>query len=159
RGRVLGVVPKSFLPNYKEFYEARWFSLAAAAHGRYVALNGVSVPFGTDQLFDAADVEGLVVGVEICEDLWVPIPPSSYQALRGATVLLNLSASNEVIGKAAYRRQLVLSQSGRCLAAYVYASCGVGESTTDLVFGGHCLIAENGTMLGESRRFQRDETL
>ena len=102
------------------------------------------------------DVPGSIVGVEICEDLWVPIPPSSLQALAGATVLVNLSASNEVIGKADYRRQLVVDQSGRCIAGYVYASCGVAESTTDVVFGGHCLIAENGTLLAESQRFQRD---
>src|SRR5205085_8430659 len=98
-------------------------------------------------------------GVEICEDLWVPIPPSSFQALRGATVLVNLSASNEIIGKAAYRKQLVVNQSGRCMAAYVYASAGVWESTTDVVFGGHCLVAENGTMLAEARRFQRVSNL
>src|SRR5947209_6088752 len=159
RGKVLGVVPKSFIPNYKEFYEGRWFAAAATARSRQIVLNGEPVPFGTDQLFDAVDVEGLIVGVEICEDLWVPIPPSSFQALRGATVLVNLSASNEVIGKANYRRQLVLNQSGRCMAAYVYASCGVHESTTDVVFGGHCLIAENGTLLTESRRFVREETL
>jgi NAD+ synthase (glutamine-hydrolysing) len=159
RGHVLGVVPKSFIPNYKEFYEARWFSPAATARSRHVVLNGETIPFGTDLLFDAEDVEGLTVGVEICEDLWVPIPPSSFQALRGATVLVNLSASNEVIGKASYRRQLVLSQSGRCVAVYVYISCGVSESTTDVVFGGHCLIAENGNLLAESRRFSRDEPL
>src|SRR5262245_9020893 len=143
RGRVIGVVPKSFIPNYKEFYEGRWFAAAATARSREITLCGEAVPFGTDRLFAAADVEALTVGVEICEDLWVPIPPSSAQALAGATVLVNLSASNEVIGKAAYRRQLVVNQSGRCLAAYVYSSCGVGESTTDVVFGGHCLIAEN----------------
>ncbi len=159
QGRVLGIVPKSFIPNYKEFYEGRWFAAAATARSREVILHGEAVPFGTAQMFDAVDVEGLLVGVEICEDLWVPIPPSSFQALRGATVLVNLSASNEVIGKAAYRRQLVLNQSARCLAAYVYASCGVWESTTDVVFGGHCLIAENGTLLAESRRFQRDSSL
>src|SRR5947209_1670910 len=159
RGKVLGVVPKSFIPNYKEFYEGRWFAAAATARSRQIVLNGEPVPFGTDQLFDAVDVEGLIVGVEICEDLWVPIPPSSFQALRGATVLVNLSASNEVIGKANYRRQLVLNQSGRCMAAYVYASCGVHESTTDVVFGGHCLIAENGTLLEESARFRREEAL
>jgi NAD+ synthase (glutamine-hydrolysing) len=158
-GRVLGVVPKSFIPNYKEFYEGRWFTPAATARSREITLNGQTVPFGTDRLFTASDAEGLVVGVEICEDLWVPIPPSSFQALRGATVLVNLSASNDVIGKAAYRRQLVLNQSGRCIAAYVYTSCGVWESTTDVVFGGHCLIAENGTLLAESERFRRDETL
>jgi NAD+ synthase (glutamine-hydrolysing) len=159
RGRVLGVVPKSFIPNYKEFYEGRWFAAAATARSREIVLNGVTVPFGPDQLFAAGDADALVVGVEICEDLWVPVPPSSFQALRGATVLVNLSASNEVIGKAGYRRQLVVNQSGRCLAAYVYSSCGVWESTTDVVFGGHCLVAENGTLLAESRRFQRDEGL
>jgi NAD+ synthase (glutamine-hydrolysing) len=157
QGRVLGVIPKSYIPNYKEFYEARWFASARAARSKQVMLNGETVPFGTDQLFAASDLEGLVVGVEVCEDLWVPIPPSSYQALRGATVLVNLSASNEVIGKAAYRRQLVLNQAGRCWAAYVYASSGVWESTTDVVFGGHCLIAENGILLAESARLQREE--
>lgn len=159
RGRVLGVVPKSFIPNYKEFYEGRWFAAAATARSREVILWGQRIPFGTDRLFQAEDADGLTVGVEICEDLWVPIPPSSSQALAGATVLVNLSASNEVIGKAAYRRQLVVNQSGRCMAAYIYSSCGVGESTTDVVFGGHCLIAENGALLTESERFQRGASL
>jgi NAD+ synthase (glutamine-hydrolysing) len=159
QGKVLGVIPKSFIPNYKEFYEARWFSPAASARSREVILDGVTVPFGTDQLFEARDGHGLTVGVEICEDLWVPIPPSSVQALHGATVLVNLSASNETIGKPGYRRQLVVNQSGRCLAAYVYASCGVWESTTDVVFGGHCLIAENGVLLAESPRFERRDSL
>src|SRR5262249_31583476 len=110
RGRVLGLVPKSFIPNYKEFYEGRWFAAAATARSRAVELGGAAVPFGTDYLFAAADVEGLILGVEICEDLWVPIPPSSWQAIAGATLLLNLSASNEIIGKAAYRHQLVVNQ-------------------------------------------------
>jgi NAD+ synthase (glutamine-hydrolysing) len=159
RGKVLGIVPKSFIPNYKEFYERRWFAAAAAARSREVALFGAVVPFGADRLFAAADADGLVLGVEICEDLWVPSPPSSAQALAGATVLVNLSASNEVVGKAQYRRQLVENQSGRCIAAYIYAACGVHESTTDVVFGGHCMIAENGVMLTEAPRFRRDETL
>jgi NAD+ synthase (glutamine-hydrolysing) len=159
RGRLLGVVPKSYLPTYKEFYEARWFAPAVKANRSEIDIGGQTVLFGTDRLFAAADVEGLIVGVEICEDLWVPSPPSSAQALAGASVLVNLSASNEIIGKASYRRQLVAAQSGRCLAAYVYASCGVGESTTDLVFGGHGLIAENGTLLAESRRFLREDAL
>jgi NAD+ synthase (glutamine-hydrolysing) len=159
RGRVLGIVPKSFIPNYKEFYEQRWFAPAATARSRQIVLQDGPAPFGTDRVFAADNMEGVVVGVEICEDLWVPIPPSSYQALNGATVLVNLSASNEVIGKANYRRQLVVNQSGRCMAAYIYASCGVCESTTDLVFGGHCLIAENGTLLAESVRFQRQDSL
>jgi NAD+ synthase (glutamine-hydrolysing) len=159
RGRILGLVPKSFIPNYKEFYEGRWFAAAATARSRQVVLNGEAIPFGTHLLLDATNVEGLILGVEICEDLWVPIPPSSFQALRGATLLVNLSASNEVIGKSAYRRQLVVNQSGRCIAAYVYAACGVWESTTDVVFGGHSLIAENGVLLAESRRFQRADEL
>jgi NAD+ synthase (glutamine-hydrolysing) len=155
-GRILGLVPKSFIPNYKEFYEGRWFAAAATARSAQVTLDGVAVLFGTGQLFDAtATVEGLVVGVEICEDLWVPIPPSSFQALRGATLLVNPSASNEVIGKSAYRRQLVINQSARCIAAYIYAASGVWESTTDVVFGGHCLIAENGVALAEASRFHR----
>jgi NAD+ synthase (glutamine-hydrolysing) len=158
-GQILGVVPKSYLPNYKEFYEARWFSPAGNARSREIVLLGATVPFGSDLLFPALDGPGLTVGIEICEDLWVPIPPSSTQALAGASVLLNLSASNEVIGKAAYRKQLVINQSGRCLAAYAYASCGVWESTTDVVFGGHCLIAENGTLLAESPRFLRQPNL
>jgi NAD+ synthase (glutamine-hydrolysing) len=159
RGKILGVVPKSFLPNYKEFYEARWFAPASKANRRDINIAGQTVSFGTDRLFAAEDWEALIVGVEICEDLWVPVPPSSAQALDGATVLVNLSASNETIGKATYRRQLVLSQSGRCMAGYIYTSCGVGESTTDVVFGGHCLIAENGTMLAESHRFLREDSL
>ena len=158
RGRLLGLVPKSFIPNYKEFYERRWFASAATVRSRHVAVRGAAVPFGVDRLF-TAEGGALTLGVEICEDLWTPVPPSSHQALAGATLLVNLSASNEVIGKAAYRRQLVVNQSGRCMAAYVYASCGVWESTTDVVFGGHCLIAENGMLLTESRRFQRDDVL
>jgi NAD+ synthase (glutamine-hydrolysing) len=159
RGKVLGVVPKSFIPNYKEFYEGRWFAAAVTARSKEITLDGTAVPFGTDRLFAAGDAEALTLGVEVCEDLWVPVPPSSGQALAGATVLVNLSASNEVIGKAVYRRELVVNQSGRCMAAYVYASCGVHESTTDVVFGGHCLIAENGVLLAESARFRRDPTL
>jgi NAD+ synthase (glutamine-hydrolysing) len=124
-----------------------------------IALNGAEAPFGTDLLFAAAGEPEIVIGIEICEDLWVATPPSSEQALNGANLLVNLSASNEVIGKAEYRRELVSSQSGRCIAAYVYASSGVHESTTDLVFGGHCLIAENGSILAESPRFARDATL
>lgn len=159
-GAVLGVVPKSYLPNYKEFYEARWFAPGMRLRNQTVTLLDQNVPFGTDLLFDAsARLPGLVVGVEICEDLWLPIPPSAWQALAGACVLVNLSASNEVIGKAAYRRQLVANQSGHCAAGYVYSSCGVHESTTDVVFGGHCMIAENGTLLCETERFQREALL
>jgi NAD+ synthase (glutamine-hydrolysing) len=158
QGKVLGFVPKSYLPNYKEFYEARWFTPAGLFHTT-VDFADSPVPFGTDVLFAAPSFEGLRFGIEICEDLWTPNPPSSRQALAGALLLLNLSGSNEVIGKANYRRQLVVNQSGRCLGAYVYCSCGVWESTTDLVFGGHCLIAENGNLIAESPRFNRQAAL
>jgi NAD+ synthase (glutamine-hydrolysing) len=160
RGRVLGIVPKSYLPNYKEFYDARYYAAAERARSDTAKLaGGERAPFGTDLLFHAPAEPDVIVGVEICEDLWTPVPPSSHQALAGANLLVNLSASNEVIGKVPYRRQLVGAQSGRCIAGYVYASCGVHESTTDLVFGGHCMIAENGTILAESERFRRDEQL
>lgn len=150
-GKILGVVPKQHIPTYKEFYEGRWFQPATAGERSEIDLAGHSVPFGTDILFEAADGK-VVVGIEICEDLWVAIPPSTHQAASGATILLNLSASNETIGKSTYRRDLVVGQSGRCIAAYAYAGAGPTESTTDLVFGGHCLIAENGRLLAESSR-------
>lgn len=153
--RLLGVVPKTYLPNYKEFYDGRYFHPAKHCRSNSVTLAGQTVPFGTDLLFRAENAPAFALGVEICEDLWMPVPPSSFQVLAGATVLANLSASNETIGKSNYRRQLVIGQSGRCLAGYVYSSAGTGESTTDLVFGGHCLIAENGSLLAESERFQR----
>ncbi len=159
RGRLLGLVPKSFIPNYKEFYERRWFAAAATARSRQVVVHGEVVPFGTDRLFAAADVEGLTLGVEICEDLWVPCRPARTRPSPAPPCSSTCPPATKSIGKAAYRRQLVVNQSGRCMAAYVYASCGVGESTTDVVFGGHCLIAENGTLLAESRRFQRDDAL
>ena len=159
QGRLLGMVPKSYLPTYQEFYEQRWFAPAQAAPASEVALFGLSVPFGADLLFHAEDWSDLTIGVEICEDLWVPQPPSVRHAVEGATVLLNLSGSNEGTSKAAYRRQLVTSQAARCIAAYVYSACGSGESTTDLAFGGHCLIAENGSLLAESVPFSAAETL
>ena len=158
RGELVGIVPKSFIPNYKEFYEIRWFTPAARAVSKFIDFDKELIPFGTDLLFES-DIEGLTIGVEICEDLWVPIPPSCFQAVHGATVLCNLSASNEIIGKVGYRRQLIRNQSGRCVSAYVYSSCGVTESTTDVVFGGHCVIAENAALLAETERFQRDETM
>jgi NAD+ synthase (glutamine-hydrolysing) len=151
-GRVIGVVPKQFLPTYKEFYEARWFHPADGGEPTAIDLGGGGdrVPFGIDLLFEGP--EGVTVGVEICEDLWVPSPPSASQAMAGATILLNPSASNDTIGKAGYRRALVTGQSGRCVSCYAYAGAGPGESTTDLVFGGHLMIAENGSMLAESRQ-------
>lgn len=153
KGRVLGVVPKCFLPNSSEFYERRWFSPADTLTATSLRLHGQDIPIGTELLFEARDVAGFVLGVEICEDLWTVIPPSSHLALGGATLLVNLSASPEVLGKAPYRRHLVMQQAARCLAAYLYAGAGAGESTTDVVYSGHCLIAENGTLLGEGERF------
>ncbi|MDG3007954.1 NAD(+) synthase [Paludisphaera mucosa] len=153
---VRGVVPKQHLPNYKEFYERRWFRPARGEEPAEVEILGRPTPFGVDLLFPAEGAgeagRDVVLGVEICEDLWLPIPPSASQALAGATILLNASASNETIGKSAYRTDLVVGQSARCIAAYAYAGSGPTESTTDLVFGGHCLIAENGWRLEESRR-------
>ncbi len=148
-GEVVGIVPKTFLPTYREFYEGRHFRGGSLSDPATVELFQLEVPFGTDLLFRCGEA---TIAIEICEDLWTPIPPSSAAAVAGANVLLNLSASNETIGKVAWRRDLVRSQSGRCIAAYAYASSGPGESTSDLVFGGHCLIAENGVILNESRR-------
>ena len=152
-GRLVGVVPKTYLPNYREFYEARQFTPGDAARAREVTLAGQRAPFGNDLLFKAEEIDGFVLHVEICEDLWVPTPPSSFAALAGATVVANLSASNVVVGKEGYRRQLVGNQSARCLAAYLYSAAGLGESTTDLAWDGHAVVYENGTLVAESRRF------
>jgi NAD+ synthase (glutamine-hydrolysing) len=154
QGRVLGVTPKTYLPNYREFYERRQFTPGDSAVRETIDLGDQrDVPFGSRLLFRVPAQPRLVFHVEVCEDLWVPVPPSSLAALAGATVLLNLSASNITIGKADYRRLLVASQSARCLAAYLYAGAGFGESTTDLAWDGHALIYENGTRLAESERF------
>ncbi len=153
RGHVLGIVPKSFLPTAWEFYERRWFSPASTLTAD-VAFCGDQAPLiGTDLIFEAVDVPHCRVSVEICEDLWAVVPPSSRAALQGATITVNLSASDELLGKAEYRRQLVAQQSGRCVSAYIYSSAGPGESSTDLVFSGHNLIAENGGILAEAKRF------
>jgi NAD+ synthase (glutamine-hydrolysing) len=159
RGQVLGVVPKSYLPNYREFYEKRQFSAARDAMGGTISLLGDSVPFGSDLLFVSRDLEGFVLHVEICEDLWVPIPPSSFASLAGATVLANLSASNVTIGKADYRRLLCASQSARTISAYLYAAADGGESTTDLAWDGQALVYENGELLAESQRFATEGQL
>lgn len=150
-GELLGFVPKTYLPNSGEFYERRWFSPSTTLTEQYSDFEGA--PIGTDLLFEAADFPGFTLGIDICEDLWMVIPPSCHAALSGATVLANLSASNEVLGKFQYRRQLVGQQSARCLTSYVYSSAGAGESSTDTVFSGHCLVMENGALLGESERF------
>jgi NAD+ synthase (glutamine-hydrolysing) len=153
RGRLLGVVPKRYLPNYREFYEMRQFTPGDACPRSEIALAGRRAPFGTHLLFRHAEQPGLVLFAEICEDLWVPAPPSSFAALAGATVIANLSASNVVVGKEQYRRELASNQSARCLAAYLYSAAGPGESTTDLAWDGHAMIWEDGSLLAESRRF------
>jgi NAD+ synthase (glutamine-hydrolysing) len=153
RGRIAGVVPKSFLPNYREYYEHRWFAPGAGIVGREIELAGQRAPFGTDLLFAASGLRDFVFHVEICEDVWAPTPPSTLGALAGAAVLLNLSASNVVIGKAAERETLCASQSMRCQAAYVYSAAGPGESTTDLAWDGQATIHELGALLASTARF------
>lgn len=159
QGRVLGIVPKTYLPNYREFYEKRQFTSGRDAVSREVCFLGRSVPFGNDLVFDATNVEGFTLHVEICEDVWTPIPPSTYAALAGATVLANLSASNITVGKAEYRRGLCALQSARCVAAYMYSAAGPGESTTDLAWDGHALIYENSDLLAEAERFAGEEQI
>ena len=158
-GRVAGIVPKIFLPNYREFYEERWFSPGAEARSRSVEIEGQLIPFGLDLLFKLRGIEAAVIGVEICEDLWVPLAPHEYQALAGATVLVNLSASNEILGKTDWRRTMTGSESGRCIATYCYTSSGIGESSNDIVYSGHALIAENGVILKESERLSSNPQL
>lgn len=153
RGRILGIVPKSHLPNYREFYEKRHFAAGAGTEGQMIRLASADIPFGPDLLFKAEDLPGFTLHVEICEDLWVPVPPSAQGALAGATVLANLSASNITIGKAETRNQLSASQSARCLAAYLYAAAGAGESTTDVAWDGQASIFELGETLAETERF------
>jgi len=160
RGKIVGIVPKTYLPNYREFYERRQFAPADYAVCENVDLLGQKgIPFGNRLLFRVENQPLLTFYVEICEDVWVPIPPSSYAALAGATVIVNLSASNITVGKADYRRQLVANQSGRCLSAYLYSASGMGESTTDLAWDGHGMIYENGSRVAESERFSYTEQL
>ena len=155
-GKVAGIVPKSYLPNTNEFYEQRWFTSALQGTPDKLWIDGVEIPFGTDLLFPIDNVPGCTIGIEICEDLWAVSPPSGELAVAGATMLLNPSASNELLGKVEYRRDLVRQQSARCLAAYLYAGVGSGESTTDTVYAGHCMVAENGSILVETERFRFD---
>ena len=153
-GKILGIVPKSYIPNYSEFYEKRWFTEAAMLIGETVNLPFQNdIPFGTNLIFACGDYK---FGVEICEDLWVTIPPSSYLSLLGANIIGNLSASNELVSKKDYRLSLVSNQSARCMTSYIYSSAGVHESTTDLLFSGHLIISENGSILKENNRFQRE---
>ncbi len=157
-GKILGVIPKMFIPNYNEFYEKRWF--APAPRGREeIELLGQTTVFGQGTLFRMSGMSSCVIGAEICEDLWTAKPPSTDLALSGATIIVNLSASNECVGKSEYRKTLVSSHSARLVAGYVYCSAGDGESTTDLVFSGHNLIAENGKILAESKLFENEITV
>ena len=155
RGNILGLTTKTFLPNYGEFYEMRQFR-PGPDMARWITLEGKKIPFGPQLLFVAEQMEELVVSAEICEDVWSPIPPSTLAAREGATVIVNCSASDETIGKAAYRESLIEGQSARLICGYIYANAGEGESTTDLVFGGHNIIAENGTTLASSNRFSNE---
>ena len=161
-GKIHGLVPKTYIPNYREFYEQRWFASGRDLPIKEIELFGRTIPIGMDLLFKFQNIPGLTLGVEICEDLWVPLPPSSYQALAGATIIANLSASNDLVGKEDYRKDLVIGQSGRTISGYIYASTGAHESTTDLVFGGHSIIAENGSLLAEQNQltdFSRESRL
>lgn len=159
-GKILGVAVKSYLPNYREFYEARQFSPAAASIAHQIDLAGEKkVPFGPDLIFKVNNIKNLNLYFELCEDVWVPVPPSSFAAMAGATVIGNLSASNVTIGKSEYRHQLASNQSARCLAAYLYAAAGFGESTTDVAWDGHAMIYENGNLLAESERFSPQEQI
>ncbi|MBN1070519.1 NAD(+) synthase [Clostridium botulinum] len=154
KGKILGIVPKSYIPNYSEFYEKRWFTEGLSLETEEIDLPiQKNVPFGTNLIFSSQIAN---FGVEICEDLWVTIPPSSYLSLLGAHIIGNLSASNELVSKKDYRKSLVSSQSARCLCSYIYASAGVHESSTDLLFSGHLMISENGSILKENERFQRE---
>lgn len=153
KGNILGVIPKTYLPNYNEFYEKRWFTSGKGIINQEIDILNQKVPFGVDLLFEDIENKEICFAVEICEDLWSLCPPSNNYALNGATIIFNLSASNELIGKYEYRRELVTSQSARCVCAYIYSSSGVNESTTDLVFSGHSLITENGILLSENERF------
>jgi NAD+ synthase (glutamine-hydrolysing) len=159
RGKILGIVPKTYLPNYREFYEKRQFNSGRNAVRTEQPFLGHLVPFGNDLVFEANSISDFLIHVEICEDLWTPISPSTFAALAGATVLANLSASNITIGKADYRRDLCAAQSGKCLAAYLYSAAGHGESTTDLAWDGHAIIYENNELLAESQRFSDAEQM
>ena len=158
-GRLLGVVPKSYLPNYREFYEKRWFARGATCRGLTIAVGGIGAPFGADLIFAAENLPGFVFGMEICEDYWAPIPPGTYAALAGATILLNMSASPVTIGRADDRIVHCRSMSSRSVCAYAYSASGYGESTTDLAWDGHGMTYELGEMMAESARFDRDAEL
>jgi len=157
-GSLWGIVPKMYIPGYKEYYEERWFSpgFVLSGQGHYAEISGQKIPFGPDMIFMEEGRPETSFGIEICEDLWVPVPPSCFLSMNGARIIFNPSASNETVGKSDYRKELVAQQSGRCISGYVYACSGIDESTTDLVFSGHSLIAENGAILKESDKYRRE---
>lgn len=159
KGKILGLIPKTCLPNYSEFYEERWFASSADIISDEITICGQTVPIGADILFTVENIKNLTIGIEVCEDLWSPIPPSSYQSIFGATIIINGSASNELATKHEYRRNLVSQQSSRCICGYIYSSAGTGESTQDTVFSGHSMICENGNMLSESKRFLKEGSI
>ena len=159
KGKILGVIPKTYIPNYGEFYERRWFASSINCKKDTIVLNGEEVPLGTNLIFQDSENQDIRFAIEICEDLWAPNPPSIRHCLNGATIIFNLSASNEVIGKYQYRKNLVNGQSSKTISAYIYASSGANESTTDLVFGGHAMISEYGSILEENKRFNFDSNL
>lgn len=156
KGKFIGVIPKTYIPNYKEFYEKRWFEPGDSVNEDTITVCGEKVAFGTDILFVKDNIK---IAVDICEDLWAPVPPSSIAALNGANIIVNLSASNELAGKHAYLRNLIRQQSARCFAAYIYSSAGYGESTTDIVFSGNAIVSESGTILAEAERFASEPRL
>lgn len=159
KGKIIAIIPKTFLPNYNEFYEKRWFSSSIKGSEKFVSYCNQQVPFGTDIILQHESFKELCIGIEICEDLWAVIPPSSLYASVGASLILNLSASNDLVGKSEYRKSLATQQSARCIAGYVYSSAGFGESSTDLVFGGHSMIFENGYLLIENNKYSLKEQL
>ena len=159
KGKILGIVPKSYIPNYNEFYEDRWFSSSLNLKDNYLELLGQLVPFGTDLLFQDENTKEITFAIEICEDLWSVVPPSSNYAVNGATIIFNLSSSNELIGKDSYRQKLISSQSARTVTSYIYTSSGIMESSSDLIFGGASYIYENGKLLKKNERFQLESNI
>ena len=159
KGKILGIIPKSYIPNYNEFYEDRWFSSGLNLKDTYLELLGQTIPFGTNLLFQDENTKEITFALEICEDLWAVTPPSSEYALNGATIIFNLSSSNELIGKDSYRQNLIASQSARTVTSYIYTSSGMMESSSDLVFGGASYIYENGKLLKKNERFQLESNI
>ena len=156
KGKILGIIPKSYIPNYSEFYERRWFTPASNIRDNEINFLGRQIPIGTDLIFQDKTNPNVSFGIEICEDMWAPLSPSTNACLNGATMIFNLSASNEVIGKYEFRKDLIKINSAKNICAYIYSSAGIHESSTDLVFSGFSAIYENGSLLKENKRFNED---